>query len=136
MTPKNKVEVRIAGKSYTLIGVESDEYMQRVGLYIDKKINEIIRVNNMLSTSMSAVLTAINVADDYFKAHENEILLKKELDNLNDAYAKLKEEKRSLADENAILSKSNTSLQLELAKREAELNEVRNSIGKTKYNGI
>jgi cell division protein ZapA len=37
MTPKNKVNVRIAGKDYTLVGTESDEYIQKVGLYIDKR---------------------------------------------------------------------------------------------------
>ena len=37
MTVKNKVYVRIAGKDYTLMGVESDEYIQKIGMYIDKK---------------------------------------------------------------------------------------------------
>lgn len=130
MAEKNKVEVRICGKDYTLVGVESDEYIQRVGLYIDKKMNEIIKVNSTLSTSMAAVLTAINVADDYFKAHESEGYLKKELKHVNDEQAKLKEENKRLSEENAMLGSRNTGLQLELAKREAELSEVRNTLDK------
>lgn len=130
MTVKNKVEVRIAGKDYTLVGVESEEYIQKVALYIDKKMSEIMRTNNKLSTSLAAVLTSVNVADDYFKAHENEIHLKRELKKSHEEIEKLKEENRRLADENAILSSRNTNLQLELAKREAELNEVRNSMDK------
>jgi len=127
---KNKVEVRIAGKDYTLIGDESEEYIQKVALYMDKKINEIMRLNSKLSTSMASILSAINVADDYFKACENVISLSKELKEAKDEIERLKEENRRLLNENAIVSNKNTNLQLELAKREAELNEVRNSLEK------
>lgn len=125
---KNKVEVRIAGKDYTLVGVESEEYIQKIALYIDKKMNEIMRVNSKLSTSMASVLTAVNVADDYFKAYENVVNLNKELKEANEEIERLKEENRKLTNENAIVSNKNTNFQLELAKREAELNEVRNSL--------
>ncbi len=127
---KNKVEVRIGGKDYTLVGVESEEYLQKVALYIDKKMNEIMRVNNKLSTSMASVLSAVNVADDYFKAYENVINLNKDLKAANEEIERLKEENRRLTNENAIVSNKNTNFQLELAKREAELNEVRNSLEK------
>lgn len=130
MSDKNKVEVRIGGKDYTLIGVESEEYIQKVALYIDKKMNEIMRVNNKLSTSMASVLSAVNVADDYFKAFENVINLNKELKAANEEIERLKEENRRLTNENAIVSNKNTNFQLELAKREAELSEVRNSLEK------
>lgn len=127
---KNKVEVRIAGKDYTLVGSESEEYIQKVALYMDKKISEIMRINSKLSTSMASVLSAINVADDYFKAYENVLSLSKELKDAKDEIERLKEENRRLTNENAIVSNKNTNLQLELAKREAELNEVRNSLEK------
>ncbi|MCX7842975.1 MAG: cell division protein ZapA [Clostridia bacterium] len=130
MSTKNKVEVRIAGKDYTIVGIESDEYIQKVGLYIDKKMSEILKINNRLSTSMAAVLTSINVADDYFKAHENELSLKRELKRCQEELEKLKLEAKRLAEENSMLTSRNTSMQLELAKREAELSEVRNSMDK------
>lgn len=128
MTVKNKVLVRIAGKEYTLVGTEPDEYIQKIGLYIDKKMNEVIKLNNKLSTSMAAVLTALNVADDFFKSHENEVQLKKENKLHLEELQKIKEENERIGKENSILSNKNTSLQVELAKREAELAEVRNSI--------
>lgn len=125
MTVKNKVNVRIAGKDYALKGVESEEYIQKVALYIDRKMNEILRVNNKLSTSMAAVLTAVNVADDFFKVYESESGLKAELKRVTEELEMLKLEKKRLEEENAALSSSNTNLQLELASREAELREVR-----------
>jgi cell division protein ZapA len=130
MTARNKVEVRIAGKDYTLVGVESDEYIRKVAVYVDKKLNEIMKVNNRLSTSMASVLTAVNVADDFFKAYESEHKLKTELKKHQEEIQQLKDEQKRIKEENSKLSSQNISLQLELAKREAELGEVRNSIQK------
>jgi cell division protein ZapA len=131
LTEKNKVVIRIAGKDYTLVGVESDEYIQKVGLYIDKKMNEILFRNNRLSTSLAAVLTAINVADDFFKSRESEIFANKEKEAMREELERLRSENIQLKEENNNVSSQNTSLQLQLAKREAELGEVRNSIDKS-----
>jgi cell division protein ZapA len=127
---KNKVDVRIAGKDYTLVGVEADEYIQKVGLYVDRKMNEITRMNSKLSTSMAAVLTAINVADDFFKALESEAHLKKELKHVQEELERLRNEVKHLANENSALKSRNTEMQIELVKKETELNEVRNSLDK------
>lgn len=131
MAGKNKVDVRIAGKDYTLVGVESEEYIQKIGLYVDKKINEIIRVNSKLSTSMAAVLTAINVADDFFKTHSNETALKNELKKLQEELAQLRGEVQHLSNENTLLKNKNTDMHIQLVKREAELGEVRNTLDKS-----
>lgn len=130
MTGKNKVEVKIAGKDYTIVGTESEEYIQRVGLYIDRKMNEVMRSNNKLSTSLAAVLTAMNVADDFFKCHENESNYKKEAKKLQEELESLKEEKNKILQENSALKNNNADLKMELVKRETELREVRNSLEK------
>lgn len=128
VTPKNKVEIRIAGKEYTLVGIESEEYIQRVGLYIDRKTTEIMRQNSRLSTAMAAVLTSINVADDFFKSYEKEQEAKDEVLRLTEELEKLKEENRKLTEKNEDLDLKNNVLMLDLAKREAELSEVRNAM--------
>ncbi len=130
LTSKNKVTIRIAGKDYTLVGIESDEYIQKVGLYIDKKMNEILMRNSRLSTSLAAVLTAINVADDFFKTREAELSVRNEKEAIADELERLRKENLQLKEENSGLSARTNTLQLELAKREAELGEVRNSIDK------
>lgn len=130
MTSKNKVVIRISGKDYTLVGVESDEYIQKVGLYIDRKMNEISMRNSSFSTSLAAVLTAVNVADDFFKSRENESIINKEKEAIRDELERIRSENVHLKEENSMIASKNTSLQLELAKREAELGEVRNSINK------
>lgn len=65
----NRVVVNICGDEYTLVAEESPSYMQRVGSYVDGKMQDIIdsarvgRVN-------AAVLTAVNIADELMKAQE------------------------------------------------------------------
>lgn len=127
---KNKVELRIAGKDYTIVGTEPEEYIHRVGLYVDKKMSEIMKTSNKLSTSLAAVLTAINIGDDFFKCRDSELNIRKELKKALEELGSLKEDKRRLIQENSALGDMNTNLKLELAKREAELGEVRNSLDK------
>ncbi len=128
MGDRNKVEVRIAGKDYTLVGTKPDEYIQKVALYVDKKIGEIAKRNNRLSTAMAAVLAALNIGDDYFVLQDNKETLENEVRDLLSQLNELKSKNIQLSGENQKLNESCTGLQLELAKREAELNEVRNSI--------
>ena len=66
---KNRVKISIDGKSFTLVGEETEEHMRQVATYIDRKMVEIRQkaVAVTLDSSLAYVLTSINVADDYFK---------------------------------------------------------------------
>jgi len=55
-------------------------------------MTEIMRMNNKLSTSMASVLTAVNVADEYFKAQEEIASLSRELKSAKEEIERLKEE--------------------------------------------
>ncbi len=70
MSSKNKVVVKIMGHEYKLVSEDSREYMQKISNYVDDRMNEIFEGNKKLSTAMVAVLSALNVADDYFKLQE------------------------------------------------------------------
>ncbi|MDF2523855.1 MAG: hypothetical protein K0R31_1496 [Clostridiales bacterium] len=130
MAEKNRVDVRIGGNDYTLIGAESEEFIHKVAHYIDKKMNEIIRGSTKLSTSMAAVLTAVNVADEFIKSRERENIQGQELKHLRNELESLMSERNRLMQDNAFLSEQYSGMQIEMAKREAELNEVRNSLDK------
>ncbi len=127
---RNKVFVRIAGNEYTLCGGESAEYMQRVALYADRKMVEIMRSNHTLSTSMASVLTAVNITDEMFKSLEMSESLHKELEQAKKATQELKQEKAALSQQLQKSNEENRHLVLELTKREAELTEVRNALAK------
>ena len=72
MHRKNRVSVRIMGQEYKLVSDEPLDYMQNVATYVDEKMMEIAKGNKKLSTAMIAVLTSLNVADEYFKLQEDQ----------------------------------------------------------------
>lgn len=139
MAEKNKVTVRIAGNEYVICGTETPEYMQKVALFVDRKLLEISRSNHLLSTSMASVLAALNMADELFKSEEELDKTLAELDQIKIKYQELKTEFQRLKSDNERLRNNETRLHIELSKREAELKEVRNTIkamsASTKQNG-
>ncbi len=90
MTVKNKVIVRIMGQEYTLVSDDSREYMQRVSNLVDDKMKEITAANKKLSTSMIAVLTALNSTDEFLKMKDERDLLLKKLDDPSIEVAELR----------------------------------------------
>jgi len=68
---ENKLQVKICGQEYTVVSENSREYMLEVADYVDRKLVEIKGINCHLSTSMAAILVALNVADD-LKRQEKE----------------------------------------------------------------
>lgn len=98
MTVKNKVVVKILGQEYTLISDDSREHMQRISNLVDDKMRELYNSNKKMSTSMVAVLTALNMTDDYLKAlDEQQTIIKRyenpkqEIDVLAEELLKVKE---------------------------------------------
>ncbi len=69
---KNRIKISVDGKSFTLVGEETEVHMKAVAAYIDEKINQIRKnaVAVKMDTSLAYVLAALNVADDYFKEKE------------------------------------------------------------------
>ena len=72
---KNKLKVIIFGQQYTIVGKASSNYMRMIASYVDGKMKEIGEANTRLDTTKIAVLSAVNIADEYFR-------LKQEYDEL------------------------------------------------------
>jgi cell division protein ZapA len=116
MTQKNESKVLIGGNVYTLSGDESEEYLQRVALYMNKKMDEVRNSENgkKLNTRLQSVLLAINIADDYFK-------MKTECEEQSSVEESLRNELRTLKSE--LTSKSETSIS-----KEQKIGELENEI--------
>ncbi|NLY43644.1 MAG: cell division protein ZapA [Clostridiaceae bacterium] len=121
MSSKTKVKVYIYGKEYTIVGEEPDYYIQKIASYIDKKMNMIYSLNNNLSTSMVAVLTAINVADEYFKCQEELEQLKKDMNEHIQLLERTSFELKKQQKENDELRNTIEQLKLDLVRKETEL---------------
>lgn len=86
---KNKVTVSVAGQEYTLITTDESEYVQRVAAHVDEQMR---KISDAGRTSMvdSAVLTALNIADEYMKEQAAEENLRRQLKDVLEESAKLK----------------------------------------------
>ena len=97
MSSKNKTEVLIDGKIYTLSGYESEEYLQRVATYINNKLAELKKLDGYarLSQELKSILLELNVADDYFKAKNQVEMVEEELAQKDQELYDLKQSTRS-----------------------------------------
>ncbi|MDT8859450.1 cell division protein ZapA [Alkalihalobacillus sp. MEB130] len=75
---KQRITVSIYGQQYTVVGEEPPNYVKDVAHIVDQKMREIKKMNPYLDTTRLAVLTAVNIVDDYMKLKkENEMLNEK-----------------------------------------------------------
>ena len=80
---KNRVKIQIDGKSFTLMGPESEEHIRSVAMYIDKKMKEIRETAQMGGDrSLAYILTSLNVGNDYFKEVEHSLNLEARVEEL------------------------------------------------------
>lgn len=139
MSSKNRAEVLIDGKIYTMSGYESEEYLQRVAAYLNNKISEIKNLvgYHRLSSDLQSILLNLNTADDYFKAKkqadnlENELSQKdKELyeikHELISEQIKLETAERSLA----TLQEEATDYQKRIVQLETQLENLKDQVRK------
>ena len=85
MAQKIKTIVKIAGREYTIRAFETEEYIHRVAIYVDRKMEEIGKAQPGLSTSMTAVLTAINLGDEVLKLQGEVESLQNQLKEMEEA---------------------------------------------------
>lgn len=76
---KIRVTVRIAGKDYTMSGYDKEEYVRRVAIYVDRKIQELSMATRMPMQDVG-VLTAVTIADEMLKAQDESTRLRRELE--------------------------------------------------------
>ena len=112
MSSKNKTEVLIDGKIYTLSGYESEEYLQRVATYINGKISEIKGAEGYSRLS-SGIMLNLNTADDYFKAKRQADSLEEQLSEKDRELYEIKHELISAQIKLETAEKTITSLQEE-----------------------
>ena len=133
MSAKNKAEVLIAGKIYTLSGYESEEYLQKVATYINNKLAEFKKLEgyNHLSKETKGILLDLNIADDYFKAKKQVELVEEELASKDKELYDLKHEvigvqiRYETAEKDLErLQKESTEYQKKIVKLETELDEL------------
>ncbi len=130
MSSKNKIQVILAGKIYTLSGYESEEYLQKVAGYLNTKLSEFQNLDgyHRLSPEMRAILLDLNIADDYFKMKKKVEELEGDLSEKDQELYEFKHQiiteqiqTENLQKECDTLKKENEGLREELIRLKAQL---------------
>lgn len=82
------IEVIIFGHDYTVKTDADTEYIQEIARYVDKKMGEIVKNTKTVSTLNTAILAALNIADDLFKEKEKREELLTEVENRSEEIVK------------------------------------------------
>ena len=88
---KNRVTVTIAGQEYTLVATEDQGYVEKVAQHVDAQMKQVLE-GARVSLVDGAVLTAVNIADEYFKEVEASENLRRQLNEYLEEATKLKME--------------------------------------------
>ena len=81
----NKVNVRIYGQEYTIAGEKDEETIRKIASHVNDKMRQLGRGFSTGGQGTLAVLTAINITDEYFDAMA-------QMQELKEANEKLREE--------------------------------------------
>ena len=116
MAAKRDIQVLIGGKVYTLSGYESEEYLQKIALYINNKMDEMDQIPNYrrLTMDMQKTLLELNMADDYHKAKKQIEMLEADIEEKDKTEYDLKHEL--------------ISSQIQLEKADKEIERLKNEI--------
>lgn len=118
---KNKATVRIYGSEYKIASTDSEEHIQKVAYQVDKLMSMLAERDKRLSTALIAVLTAVNVMDDFLKLEERAKLLEKENAAVIKAGEGLRAERDELKGTNKALVSQIQNLRVDIAKLETQL---------------
>ena len=138
MSFKRETQVLIGGKVITLSGYESEEYMQKIAMYVNNKMAELSDQEgfNRLSKDMLGILLALNIADDLFKVKQEVHNLQVEIDEKDKQLYDLKHElvDSQIKNDNTLnetkeLEKKIEDLYKLIEEKDNELNEYINTFG-------
>jgi cell division protein ZapA len=65
------VHVQIFGQSYAVRGGAEPGYVERLAAYVDAQMQEVSRLPGTVDSLRIAVLAALNIADECFRAQSN-----------------------------------------------------------------
>lgn len=67
---KNRINMTINSRVYTVVAEEDTEYLKRLCEYVNEKVNLVLNEGNHVMGEKPVVLAALNICDEYFKLLE------------------------------------------------------------------
>ena len=135
----NKVTVKIYGQEYTISGEGSREHIMKVADYVDGKMFEISKAAPGTAPQTIAMLTAVNISDEYFTVkEENEELiknneqLKRDMEHYVQLWDEAKRNFMQCKDETATANRQKEELMETLRNTQSELESAREEVKEAK----
>lgn len=121
MEEKNITVVTINNAEYRIASDADEEYVRHVAYNVDKKMRDLLSRDKRLSTLMAAVLTAVNISDEYMQLQADNEKLRAELLKYAEEAGAAKLSLDKINQELTRLRAENQSLKLNLVKLETEI---------------
>lgn len=125
MSNKNKINVIIDGRNFTVVGGDNERYIRNLAYYVDEKIKSLSSKNERLSQTMSATLAALNIADEYHKTMEELEELKNKAKDPLEKYSGVLDELNNSNSKCEELSALCNTYKEEALVKEAELDNIK-----------
>lgn len=133
MSKKNKINVIIDGRNFTVVGGDNERYIRNLAYYVDEKIKSLSSKNERLSQTMSATLAALNIADEYHKTMEELEELKNKAKDPLEKYSGVLDELNNSNSKCEELSAICNTYKEEVILKESELDNIKKEIEKYKF---
>ncbi len=92
MADSSTVQVTIFGNQYKIQGDASPEYIKKLAVYVDKKMDEISASMSSPNLLQIAILTALNIADEYHQLKKIDSSVEDDINKRTTALISLLEE--------------------------------------------
>lgn len=79
---KTRVYLKIDGREYIVISDKPEEYLQRLGSFVDRHVKEVRGAYPTASTTDAAVLAALNMADEYLALSDEQASMDERISKL------------------------------------------------------
>lgn len=116
MADKQRVDVIIDGRNFTIIGSDNEDYIRDLAYYVDKMIRNLAAKNDKLSQTMAATLAALHIADELHitkdELEELKLKTKDPLEKYNVVGEELKEAKDEIQELKAKFKENMESISL------------------------
>ena len=130
MSKKDKINVVIDGRNFTVVGGDNERYIRNLAYYVDEKIKSLSSKNERLSQTMSATLAAFNIADDYHKTLEELEELKNKAKDPLEKYSGVLDELSASKEKCEELTELCNSYKDELGTKDQILNRLKEELDK------
>lgn len=122
----NRVVVKICGEEFALITEDSVEYTQAIGSYVSSEMQKMLSMK--MGRMEAAIMAAINIADELFKAKVKDEQLRAQVKSAIDESAQAKAESNALKRENLSLQKKLEKAEKAQSKAEKSLLKVQKAV--------